>query len=129
MILLDTHAALWSVLNPERLSAAAMHAIEIARQQDGIAIAAVTLFEAAHFIAQRRIDIHVSIGAFVDEFASRFVLKDINVAIAVTSAQLTDPYPRDPMDRLIGATAIVEGMPLVTADERIRQSGRVRTIW
>jgi PIN domain nuclease of toxin-antitoxin system len=38
-------------------------------------------------------------------------------------------YPRDPADRIIGATAIAEGMPLVTADKQIRQAKVVQTIW
>ena len=36
---------------------------------------------------------------------------------------------KDPSDRLIGSTAIVEGMPLVTADEKIRNSRIVECIW
>ncbi len=36
-------------------------------------------------------------------------------------------FPKDPADRLIAATAMVEGMPLVTADMRIRQSKVVET--
>jgi len=35
----------------------------------------------------------------------------------------------DPMDRIITATAMVEGVPLVTADRNIRRSRLVKTIW
>jgi PIN domain nuclease of toxin-antitoxin system len=38
-------------------------------------------------------------------------------------------YPKDPADRIIGATALVEGLSLLTADREIRQSGVLRTIW
>jgi PIN domain nuclease of toxin-antitoxin system len=38
-------------------------------------------------------------------------------------------FSKDPADRLIAATAIVEGVPLVTADERIRQAKVVQAIW
>ena len=47
----------------------------------------------------------------------------------MAAAQLADAFPGDPMDRIIAATALTEGIPLVTADERIRRSGVVRTIW
>jgi predicted nucleic acid-binding protein len=30
---------------------------------------------------------------------------------------------------LIGATAIIEGLPLVTRDQKIRASSRLKTIW
>ncbi len=38
-------------------------------------------------------------------------------------------FPSDPADRLITATALVLGCPLVTADERIRAANVVETIW
>jgi len=42
--------------------------------------------------------------------------------IVAIAAQFPENYPRDPADRLIGATARAFGMPLVTKDERIRSS-------
>jgi PIN domain nuclease of toxin-antitoxin system len=36
---------------------------------------------------------------------------------------------RDPYDRMIVAQARVEGLPLVTADEKIQKSGLIRTVW
>lgn len=53
----------------------------------------------------------------------------MSVEIALLSSQFKAPYPVDPMDRIIGATALSEDIPLVTADERIRHSGQVQTIW
>jgi PIN domain nuclease of toxin-antitoxin system len=38
-------------------------------------------------------------------------------------------YPKDPADRIIGATALVEGLELVTADAQIRSSQAVATVW
>jgi len=38
-------------------------------------------------------------------------------------------YPKDPADRLIGATALVEGLSLVTVDREIRQSKAPASIW
>ena len=53
----------------------------------------------------------------------------ITPEIAALATQFPDDYPRDPADRLIGATARAEGMTLVTRDERIRRSSLVRTVW
>ena len=36
---------------------------------------------------------------------------------------------RDPYDRLIIAQARVAGLPLITGDEKIQESGLVRTVW
>ena len=36
---------------------------------------------------------------------------------------------RDPYDRMIVAQARVAGLPLITGDEKIHESGLVRTVW
>jgi PIN domain nuclease of toxin-antitoxin system len=41
----------------------------------------------------------------------------------------TFPIIRDPYDRLIIAQARVAGLPLITSDEKIQESGLVRTVW
>src|SRR5580700_1901199 len=43
--------------------------------------------------------------------------------------ELPPSYPKDPADRIIGATALVEGLSLLTADREIRRSRAVQTIW
>ncbi len=58
-----------------------------------------------------------------------FVVLPITGAVAELSVSFSDKYPRNPMDRLIGATALVYGLSLVTKDEAIRESGEVNCIW
>jgi PIN domain nuclease of toxin-antitoxin system len=45
------------------------------------------------------------------------------------AVRMPSTYPRDPAALIIGATAIAEGMPLVTADKQIRQAKMLQTIW
>ena len=49
----------------------------------------------------------------------------ITQEIAVRSVQFPKSYPSDPQDRIIGATAIVEGIRLLTHDKPILRSGLV----
>ena len=49
--------------------------------------------------------------------------------IAAVALRLPAGYLKDPADRLIASTAIVEGMPLITADQQIRRAKAVETIW
>ena len=49
--------------------------------------------------------------------------------VALQAFELPADYPNDPVDRIIGATALVEDIPLITADREIRKSGAVPTIW
>ncbi len=68
------------------------------------------------------------------ESSIRQLLQDVTVRpitpeIAALAAQFPDDFPRDPADRLIGATARAEGMTLVTRDEHIRRSPLLKTVW
>jgi len=60
---------------------------------------------------------------------SRHRLLALTPQIATTAARLSAEMGRDPADRLIAATAIEFGTPLVTKDKRIRDSGVIETIW
>lgn len=127
VILLDTHALIWLVNDPGQLSPKASEAIRGA--SGGIAISAITLWEVAWLATNRRLDINGTVEAFVERIASRAVIRPITMKIAVLATQLPDTYPSDPSDRLIGATALAEGMPLVTKDRNIRSSKQIKTIW
>jgi PIN domain nuclease of toxin-antitoxin system len=58
-----------------------------------------------------------------------FVVLPITANIALQAFAFPASYPKDPADRLIGATALIEDIPLITADRGIRRSGTVPTIW
>jgi PIN domain nuclease of toxin-antitoxin system len=92
-------------------------------------IASSTLWELAMAVSQRRIVPNVPLGAYLNLVEKNFVVHPITAQIAERSVQFTGRYPKDPTDRLIGATALVLGFSLVTADGTIRKSGEVRCIW
>jgi len=129
VILLDTHVLIWMSSDPARLSSKARQRLMEARRDSGLAIASITLWELAWLAENRRILYSGSVESFVRETISRVAVKSMSPEIVAVAAHMPENYPRDPSDRLIGSTAIVEGMPLVTADERIRNSGMVDCIW
>jgi PIN domain nuclease of toxin-antitoxin system len=129
VILLDTHVLIWMSSDPARLSSKARQRLMEARRDSGLAIASITLWELAWLAENRRILYSGSVESFVRETISRVAVKSMSPEIVAVAAHLPENYPRDPSDRLIGSTAIVEGMPLVTADERIRNSGMLDCIW
>jgi PIN domain nuclease of toxin-antitoxin system len=129
MILLDTHALLWMASDPDRLSKRAREAIREARQSSEIAIATITLWELAWLAQNGRIVVAGSVESFVRETIARVVLRPETPEIAALAVRLPERFPRDPSDRLIAATAMMEGAALVTADTRIRQSKVLNTVW
>lgn len=129
MILLDSHVLVWAVADSKRLSKAAASAIRRARRGDGLAVSAITAYEVAWQIASGRIQGYGTVETSVLRFLEGVTIRPITPEIAAMAAQFPEDYPRDPADRLIGATARLEGMTLVTRDERLRRSPLVRTVW
>jgi PIN domain nuclease of toxin-antitoxin system len=129
MIVLDTHALVWAVADATRLSPPALAAIRKARKEDGVAVSAITLWELAALIARGRIQAYGTVEASLQLLIEGVTVKPISAEIASLAAQFPKEYPRDPADRLIGATARAEGLALVTRDEEVRRSKLLQTIW
>lgn len=129
MILLDSHVLIWAVADSKRLSKAAASAIRRARRTNGLAVSAITSYEVAWQIASGRIQGYGTVENAVLRFLEGVMTLPITPEIAALATQFPEDYPRDPADRLIGATARAGGLTLVTRDERIRRSPLIRTVW
>ena len=131
MILLDTHVAVWATVEPRRLSLAAVSALKRARVSDGMAISAISLWELASLFTRGRLSTYASVAASINQILETLgaVVRPITPEVAILAAYLPFDYPRDPADRLIGATAQAEALPLVTQDEKIRACTLLKTIW
>ncbi|MGE5336159.1 MAG: type II toxin-antitoxin system VapC family toxin [Nitrososphaerota archaeon] len=124
-VLLDTHAVHWWSAEPDRISRPARRVMAAA---DELLIAAISWYELAWLAERRRIVIDVPIRAWLEALGEQLRTIGITPAIADSAAALPDSFPRDPTDRLIYATAIEQGVKLVTKDQGIADHDQPRSL-
>jgi PIN domain nuclease of toxin-antitoxin system len=131
LIVLDTHALIWWVAGAERLSARARRAIERQLPRGPVIASAVTVLEIVTAVRRRRLELGSPLDQWLADVLTLPELRfePVSVAIARLAGGYEDTLPGDPADRIILATAQTMGAALVTADERLRQSPHVATVW
>ena len=131
MIVVDTHIIIWNALKPEMLSEKAEKAISAANNSDGIIFCEISLWEIAMLMHKGRLSIDVEYLEFIKLIleSNEYVFLGITPEIAKLSTDLFSDNNKDPADRIIAATSIIENAKLITADKKLRQSKKVATIW
>lgn len=119
MILLDTHVLLWWTTEPDRLSDAAVRSIESA---DGIGVASITWFELAWLARHHRVLVTIPVRSWLEGLASSVDTIELTASIADLATSLPPTFPGDPADRIIYATALEHGIPLISKDDRMRMN-------
>jgi PIN domain nuclease of toxin-antitoxin system len=121
---------IWLAQDRQRISSRARAAITDSREGvQGLAVSAMTLLELAQLASQKRIELTPNLEDFLRDVERRFAVLPITGRICVRAFEFPVNYPKDSADRVIGATAVIEGLSLVTADQAIRHSKAVPTIW
>jgi PIN domain nuclease of toxin-antitoxin system len=126
--LLDMHAwvqrALGEPLPPLVEGTLADHA-------DSLAIADVSLWEAAKLVELGRLERSVPLAEFFRQaITPELAVLPITPAIAERVAELEGSgFHKDPADQLIVATGLVHKLRLISDDSRVHQRGKVRLLW
>lgn len=126
--LLDTHVAVWWLTDDRKLPKDHARLIERAeRTRTLIGVSAMSLWEIAKLAALGRLDALENVNDFLEqlELDRRFTILPLTAKIAVDSTLLGARFPNDPGDQIIAATARCHGLTLLTADQRIIDSGVV----
>lgn len=125
-LVLDSGALLYWTLDPERLTAPAAEAIAQARQ---IMVSAISIWEIGLKAKQGKLELPLSIHAYVDRLKrlERLQIEAVTVEVWLENLALNWAH-RDPADRTIVATAVLAGCPLVSSD-RVIQAFYQQTVW
>lgn len=126
MIVADTHAFIWWAHDRNQLSVKAERTLEAA---DRILISAITGWEIALLVSKGRLDIGADPLIWILEALARTHVEVVPLPLEAAVRSVELQQLRDPGDQMIVATAMDLGLPLVTKDQRIRDSGLVATIW
>lgn len=127
--MLDTHAWLWWVSDPELLSRRARKEIDGARR---IGVSAISCWEVAMHALRGRIALDRDLDLWIRQALAleRVDCIPVDGRIAVAAARLTESgFPADPADRILYATAKGQGASLVTKDAAIRGFDPSLTVW
>ena len=131
MILMDTCAIIWDALEASKLSDKAFSAIEKADEHNALIISDISIWEISMLIKKKRLKVDSTATAFLNLFLqSRNVsVQSISPEIAELSVNFDHNINNDPADRIIAATSIICNAQLVTADQNLRTSKLLDTIW
>jgi len=119
--LLDTQILLWSLLEPERLSAEV--AVVLEDLDNELWLSPITSWEIIVLAEKGRIKLDDEPVPWIRNVLQTlpFMQANINHEVALESRLLQLPH-QDPADRFIAASAVVYGLTLITADRNLLQS-------
>ena len=131
-VVADTHTLIWYIFDLRRLSETALTTLEQAvNGGNPIYVSAISVVEIAYLVEK---------GRFTEEALKRILnaLDDPKVGIVLAPLdrnvsgaiqQIDRATVPDMPDRIIAATALSLGFPLVTRDLRIQALTSIQTIW
>lgn len=126
-LLLDTHAFLWFIAGNDRLSAAARDLIEDASNQPFPS--AASLWEMAIKLSLGRLQLGLPFEELIPQQLKLNDIQLLSIEVEHITPVTTLPFHhRDPFDRLLVAQAMVEHMPIVSADPTF-EAYPIRRLW
>ena len=128
---LDTHAIIWYLLRSPELSPNALKFIQNAlRSRTRMYISAISIIEIIYLTERGRIVPQAlpMLHSYLSNPASGFVVAPVDTDVAGVLQKISRDLVPDMPDRIIAATAVHLGLPLLTCDKKI-QSAISTSIW
>ncbi len=130
-MLLDTHAFVWWMSSPQKLSRKARKKTDDAASQSSIYVSAISVWEIVLLASRGRLLFSVAVEDWISLCESLPFLNFVPVdnLVAIKANRLPEPLHNDPVDRMIIATSLILNATLVTRDEKLLYYPHVRTFW
>ncbi|BBC24120.1 type II toxin-antitoxin system VapC family toxin [Pseudanabaena sp. ABRG5-3] len=126
--LVDTHALAWFIAADKRLSALAEHILNQAQEGEvQILIPTLVLAELTHIAEKGKVK--VSVEEILQQINRGDGFMVVAFDFSVFQAMLSLPKEWDIHDRVIAATASYYQTTLITRDEMLRESSKIKTLW
>jgi len=125
-LVLDTHTWLWFVDGNTTLKPKVVSAITFAAMSGSLLIPAICVWEIAMLQMKGRLTLNKPLAEWVVQALalSGTILAPLTSEISIESCMLPGAFHSDPADRMIVATARVEGATILTRDRRIVEYGQ-----
>lgn len=130
-VVTDTHAAIWYLLEPERLSPQAVAALDGATGAgDPVYMASISLVEVIYLVEKGRLPQVALVRLYrtLTQPDSALVIVPLDLAVAQMIQHIPRTVVPDMPDRIIAATALYLNLPLISRDRKI-QVAEITTIW
>lgn len=129
--LLDTHAWLWWVSEDRRLSKRAKSGIKQSQRDEDLWVSLISIWELAKKIEKGQLILDRPQDQWLDLATTMpgLHLAELTRPVLAESCRLPPPFPGDPADQIIVATARHDDAVLVTKDRNIRGYPHVRSLW
>lgn len=131
-VVADTHAIIWYLRSPEKLSTNALTSLDNALNNgESIFISAISLVEMNYLVEKNRIPTSSleQLLQLIDDPLVKLVVAPLDIPVAKAFTQIPRDIVPEMGDRIIAATSLYLSLPLVTKDHKIRNLSNIETIW
>jgi PIN domain nuclease of toxin-antitoxin system len=120
-LLLDTHVWVRYINGESPLKKKAIETIDLARRTGDAFVSVISVWEIALLVRKGRLDLPFGVEQWVQRSLQLpgIQLMPFTPRIAIESVQLPDSLNKDPSDRILVATARIQGLTLMTRDKDI----------
>ena len=131
-VVADTHTIIWYLRSPEKLSTNALTSLDnTLNNGESIFISAISLVEINYLVEKNRIPSSSleQLLQLIDDPLVKLVVVPLDTSVAKAFTQIPREIVPEMGDRIIAATSLYLGLPLVTKDHKIRNLSNIQTIW